>query len=522
MRALTTAVFAGIASLASCHLLPVWEGEVNVTAMERSSIAKCGTGALTPAGVKRMSRAPYLQSTTTTSTTIVWGSTDGKGEVVLREPGGDVLQTVPAKYAGDPAQRRERLAEMRGDDRHDDDDDRDGDEDELEAEDIYLVASRFDKLEPTHLYCYQVMAGTVALTEPAPLTTAASPDATEPVRFVALGDSGTGGAAERAIMARISEHAFDLMVFLGDIAYNSGTAQQLQDKFFAIYRDFMRYVPVYPAMGNHERRTRKGAPYLEAFVLPETERYYSFDWGPVHFVAIDTTHRDAEQLVWLDKDLGANKLPWVIVFGHHPMYTNSLRGPQLWIRKAFAQILTKHKVDLVLTGHEHQYERFRVAGVNYIVSGGGGGQLTKFYGRRMALKQATVHHFLLFEVTSEALDMKALDIAGKEIEALHLTKGTGSPKVEVDGIPDPRVTPVAPEKQVVPDEKVHDEPDDDTEKPKVPPAPDKTPEKALEADPPKPVIEEKAKAPAPEKKPPAKKAKTKQKPKATAPPADNR
>ena len=70
------------------------------------------------------------------------------------------------------------------------------------------------------------------------------------------------------------------------------------------------------------------------------------------------------------------------------------------IRRAFANILTRHKVDLVLTGHEHQYERFRIADVNYVISGGGGGQLTHFWGRSRALKQATVHHFLSFEVTA--------------------------------------------------------------------------------------------------------------------------
>jgi hypothetical protein len=60
------------------------------------------------------------------------------------------------------------------------------------------------------------------------------------------------------------------------------------------------------------------------------ERYYAWDWGDVHFVAIDTTQRDAQQLAWLDADLRASKQPWKIVFGHHPMYTSSVRtaGPE--------------------------------------------------------------------------------------------------------------------------------------------------------------------------------------------------
>ncbi|HMG51974.1 MAG TPA: metallophosphoesterase [Kofleriaceae bacterium] len=442
---------------ASCYHLPIWSGKVTVTAMERASIAKCGTGALTSRGATYISRQPYVQSTTTTSTIVVWGSTEDKGQVVLREPAGDVVATAVAEYAGDADRRAARLAAQH----------REGKE--LDADDIYLVAARFDKLQPGHLYCYQLVAGDAPLTEPAPLATAAPPG-TDSLRFVALGDSGTGGAAQLAIAKRLSAVTFELILFLGDLAYEDGSPRQLQSNFFAVYRDVMRYTPAYPTIGNHERQTRSGRPYFEAFVLPEPERYYSFDWGDVHFVAIDTTQRDARQLVWLEDDLTNNKLPWVIVYGHHPMYTNSLRGAQQWIRAAFANIVTRHKVDIVLAGHEHQYERFRVAGVNYIVSGGGGGQLTRFFGRSRALKQATVHHFLSFEVTAKALDMKVIDISGNAIETLHLTKQGDGVKVKVNDKPDEKSNLVPPENQIVPDEKIHREPDDDTQRQKVDPA----------------------------------------------------
>ncbi|MBA3818283.1 MAG: metallophosphoesterase [Deltaproteobacteria bacterium] len=450
------------AACSSCYQLPAWHGEVNVTAVEREAIAKCGTGALTTEGASQISRHPYLQSTTRTTTTVVWGSTEGRGEVVLSEPGGEVVATVAAAYAGEPARHKARLEAQR----------RKGGE--LAADDIYLLKAELEGLEPTHLYCYQVVVNGVAATQPAPLITAAAAGSKQPLRFVVLGDSGTGGAAQLAIAKRLTAERFDLMLFLGDIAYKSGTPEQLETKFFAVYRDFLRYVPVYPAIGNHERRTEKGRPYFEAFVLPEPERYYSFDWGDVHFVAIDTTQRDEKQLVWLDEDLEKTKLPWVVVFGHHPMYTNSLRGPQMWIRRAFAQILTKHEVDLVLTGHEHQYERFRIAGVTYVVSGGGGAQLTQFYGSTRALKQATVHHYLTFEVTAQQFTMKAIDISGKEIETLRMTKeGPGvaaeDTKVKVNDKPDDSSNVVAPETKTVPDEKVHDGPDDDTHREKVEP-----------------------------------------------------
>ncbi len=449
---------SAVAGSSGCYHLPIWHGTVKVAPRTRESIKKCGNGALTEAGTKTLTRQPYLQSTTTTSTTVVWGTRAAKDHVVLTEPGGKAVATVEAVYAGDADRKEVREVAQAA-------------ATAPAADDIYVVQASIPKLEPTHLYCYQVFSGETALTELAPLSTAAAPSAKDTIRFVALGDTGTGGPAQVAIGRWIAAQPFDFMLFLGDIAYESGTPWQLQNKFFKIYEDLLRFVPAYPTLGNHERHTRKGRPYFEAFVLPEPERYYSFDWGNVHFVAIDTTQRDSKQLVWLDADLGRNKLPWVIVYGHHPMYTNSLRGPQLWIRRAFSKILTDHKVDLVLTGHEHQYERFRVNDVNYVVSGGGGGQLTRFFGDSLALKQFTVHHFLWFEVGAQKLQMRVIDIQGRELEKLELSKKPtdDKAKVKVNDKPDSKQNPVVPEPKVVPDEKLHDEPDDDKQRvPAVP------------------------------------------------------
>ena len=474
MRPLYVALTSVLALMAcdGCYHLPLWKGDVKVTPLERKAVAQCGKGGPTEEGGKRLTREPYVMSTTTTSTTVVWGSTDTRGQVVLTEPGGEVVKTVNATYVGDRDSEARRRSRQKTDPKN------------LPAEDIYVIAAKIDGLEPTHLYCYQVVVDGVALTERAPIGTAAAPGLDEPTRFVAVGDVGTGGPAQEAIARRMTEVPFDFMLLLGDIAYESGTAAQLQGKFFAPYKDVMRYVPIFPSIGNHERRTREGEPYFEAFVLPEPERYYSFDWGDVHFVAIDTTQRDAKQVQWLDDDLRKNKQPWVIVFGHHPMYTNSLRGPQMWIRQAFAKTLTNHKVDMVVTGHEHQYERFKVGGVNYIVSGGGGGRLTRFFGTQRALKQATVHHYLSFEVTKNKLVMKAIDINGKEIETLTLEKKPSGEKKSSD----PRQTPVVPEQKIKTDERIHDKPDDDKTKREVEPPitePTPVPAQTTNATPPK-------------------------------------
>ena len=447
---------AVLTACGSCYRLPEWKGDVKVTPLERKAVKTCGDGALTTDGAKRLTREPYLQSTTTSSTIVAWGTRDARGDVVITEPGGGIVARASASYVGDPDLEKIKRTKQ--------------DDERISADDMYIVAAKVSELKPTTLYCYQIFANGIAMTNPAPMSTAAAPGVEEPVRFVAVGDTGTGGAAQEAIEQRMLEVPFDFILFLGDIAYVSGTAGELNGRFFAVYKNILRYVPAFPSIGNHERRTRKGRPYFDAFVLPEPERYYSFDWGDIHFVAIDTTKYDTNQLRWLEEDLSKNKLPWVIAYGHHPMYTNSLRGAQMPVRKAFAKIFTDHKVDLVLTGHEHQYERFRIGGVNYIVSGGGGGQLTKFYGHVKSLKQATVHHYLAFEVSRTKLSMKAIAINGRPIETMSLTKTPlNNEKVKTDGKPDPRVTPVPPEKEIKPDEKLKDKPDDDKHKNHVPP-----------------------------------------------------
>jgi hypothetical protein len=125
----------------SCYHLPIWNGKVVVHPLARASIATCGTGALTAVGRKSVTREPYLQSTTTTQTIVAWGSAEGRGEVVLREPDGTVVADMPGLYNGQASRQQGRLAAQHP---------RDG---MLAADDIYVVAATFETLEPNHLYC---------------------------------------------------------------------------------------------------------------------------------------------------------------------------------------------------------------------------------------------------------------------------------------------------------------------------------------------------------------------------------
>jgi hypothetical protein len=178
--------------------------------------------------------------------------------------------------------------------------------------------------------------------------------------------------------------------------------------------------------------TYEAAAYVNSFALPLNapagvqERYYSFDVGPAHFVALDTQHAfldpalRAEQVAWLRADLAATNQPWKIVFFHRPPYDSGPHhAPMVDVRQAFGAVFEELGVQLVLSGHEHIYERTvpwqQADGPGapvYVVTGGGGGPLHQ--AGRAAFTAATraVHHYLRATVTTSTLTLNAVDLNG--------------------------------------------------------------------------------------------------------------
>lgn len=412
---LTLALVAGLAvGLSTCHKLPLWTGSVEVTPIEKSALDACGRGELTVAAGDRLHRAPYLQNVTERSATVVFAAwPDPAYRVDVTTTSGELVSSAPARAAGEPERARELLERRESL----------APQETVRPTDFYLQRSDLAGLEAGTLYCYQLFGPGGAMIERAPLQTAPAAGAGDTVELVVLGDTGTGSAAQKAIANRLDEVAFELMLFLGDVAYTRGTAAQLEARFFEIYDRFLRFVPAYPVLGNHDYQTRGARPYFESFVLPDNERTYSFDWGDVHFVALDTNRIDRAQADWLAGDLATTDRAWTIVFGHHPPYSNSRRGPHWRFRRMLVPILEEHGVDLVLSGHEHHYERFAPrGGVHYVVSGGGGGRLTKVVGRGGAVVSAPVHHYVALAITADRLELRAVDIEGAVFDTLTLEK----------------------------------------------------------------------------------------------------
>jgi acid phosphatase type 7 len=352
----------------------------------------------TSGGPSELIRYPYLQQVSTRSAQVLWGSKASGSYVVQvneagREPVGAFesrIDTTGAVTDGG----HQHVAELTG-------------------------------LQPDTVYCYSIRGSRGELLGPTGFKTAPAPGT--PFSFLAFGDSGHGGSDQEAVLAQLQQVPADLMVHTGDLAYPRGTLQEFENYFFAMYEPLLASVPLFPTAGNHEYKTKGGQPYRAVFSLPENggpegrERWYSFDWGDVHFVALDTERVNQAQAEWLAQDLAQNELPWTVVFLHKSPYTSGARGPSREFRRHFVPMLEAHGVQLVLAGHDHNYERTeKINGVTYVITGGGG-RGTRSVGRSSytAFSQEVLH-FLYVSVDGPDLRLYAIDATGQEFDFLHL------------------------------------------------------------------------------------------------------
>jgi hypothetical protein len=406
---------AAIVALASTCSAPRWSGALPPRVVPSD---RCGTGAVTSHGAPLVHRLPYLQSVTTTGASVVWAGVPDPAQYVVVTLEDDGQRRPIGRFAAvhpEPERARERRAALAA---------KLNEADEpLEPGDYYALVAEVTGIAGDTRYCYRVESANAKITDWALLRTAPSAGAKRVVRFAVLGDSGTGSAAQHAIARRVSAFELDAILFAGDIAYPAGTHAELQSHFFDVYAEIFRRTPVYAAIGNHEQRSDGARPFEQVFVLPGNERWYSFDWGDVHFVVLDTNQIGQAQASWLEGNLAANPARFRVVLGHHPPVTSARRGPSRAYQQWFVPILERHRVELVISGHEHHYERsVPIRDVTYVVTGGGGADLYPVAAESHTHYSQVVHHFVVLEVEGREMKVRAIDIDGGTIDQLTLTR----------------------------------------------------------------------------------------------------
>ncbi len=297
------------------------------------------------------SRGPYIQQSNENSSYIVWRTeADSSGKVYYGEDG--LTQSADSSAAG--KQHEVKLSGL--------------------------------KAGTKYVYCIDGMPNCKVGGTPAySFTTSPKVGEKQPVRFWAVGDSGTASGIQALVrdqmLKRTKYRKPDLFLHVGDMAYGSGTFSEFQIKFFGMYANILAHTPVWPAIGNHEGKTSDSVstegPYYQGYVLPKggesgglasgTEAYYSFDYANIHFIALESQleemrAEDGAMLKWLQMDLAATNQDWIVAFFHHPPYTkgshdSDVETAHIQMRERALPILEAAGVDLVIGGHSHIYER---------------------------------------------------------------------------------------------------------------------------------------------------------------------
>jgi hypothetical protein len=205
----------------------------------------------------------------------------------------------------------------------------------------------------------------------APRTTL--PNDPDSVKFLAIGDSGTGDRPQYEVAAKIVEaHArfpFDFAIMLGDNMYGSERAIDFVNKFEKPYKLLLDAgVKFYASLGNHDDPSQR---FYAGFNM-EGKRYYTFRKKDVEFFVLDSTYMAPPQVTWLRAELKRSDAKWKVSYFHHPIYSSGERhGSELDLQVMIEPLFLENGVDVVFAGHEHFYERLRPQkGIQYIIQGG--------------------------------------------------------------------------------------------------------------------------------------------------------
>jgi predicted phosphodiesterase len=257
------------------------------------------------------------------------------------------------------------------------------------------------------------------------------------IRFAVIGDAGRGDRMQYDVAAQMAawraKFPFDFVLMLGDNIYGTHTPEDYAQRFERPYGPLLEAgVQFYAAIGNHDDPAQI---YYRKFNM-EGQRYYTFRKSErrlaglagagARFLALDSRSLDPAQLEWLRRQLRESGSTWKICFFHHPLYTSGrYRAGARSLRLALEPILIEGDVDVVMSGHEHVYERLRPQhGIAYFVSGAGGAL------RRGDLRPSSLTargfdedcHFMLMEISGRELYFQTISRTGQTVDAGLISK----------------------------------------------------------------------------------------------------
>jgi 3',5'-cyclic AMP phosphodiesterase CpdA len=286
-------------------------------------------------------------------------------------------------------------------------------------------------LSPATQYRYTVESG--GATKAGTFTTAVKDDTTEPIKFLAYGDNRTDESAHAAVVRAMMARTSDFIVHTGDFVEHGGMPG-LWQRWFDIEAPLVSSRCVFATIGNHELADKEAIYFLRYFgattptgdPLAAPILHRTFRWGYLRFFVLGGFGDLATEKKWLDDELDKSDhepgIAFRIAVTHHGPWSSGPHGRNRNLHDAgIVSSLRKHRVDLILSGHDHIYERGDADGLPYVVTGGAGAPP---YEEKERIKYSrafdSARNFVEVTASPAALQLKAFRIDGTTIEQCGL------------------------------------------------------------------------------------------------------
>lgn len=376
-------------------------------------------------------RTPYVQLVTSNSANVLWRTPTPVNALLELGQGGDFPVRIPSPLVGT-------------------------------NHEVALTG-----LSPDTSYQYRVVLDP----ERVPVITATNTfrtlPAAGPLTVAVFGDSGWSSAGQYAVARQLRLSGAQLILHVGDIVYPWFSSGLADLRFLSVYRRNLEGTPFYSVWGNHDflYNAEWNRPYRDVIRQPVTDvstdalaserawpgAYYSFDAGDVHFAMlflplanVHTLSTNSPQYQWLDADLAATTKPWKVLLQHHPVFTSSAHRRDLYggppvgfydthlVRANLLPLARKHGVQLICSGHDHNYERFLpVDGVHTLVTGGGGGGL--YYPVEFDSLSSQFHaafHYTKLTFEGDTLRVQPIGTSGAPLDSFNIRRTASPPLVQ--------------------------------------------------------------------------------------------
>jgi len=295
-------------------------------------------------------------------------------------------------------------------------------------------------LSPATRYAYSVHAGTGSVARGS-FVTAPADSSREPFTFLIYGDNRTDGPSHERLVAAMVRERFDFLVHTGDFV-EAGDDEGGWQSFFDIERPLLSDHALFACVGNHELANDRSAAHFERYFgpaermdasAPAPALYGSFRWGRTRFFLLNafTDWASGPERAWLDDALAraereADVDVRIAVIHQGPFSAGPHGGSRALLAAHVDRLLVAHHVDLVLSGHDHIYERGDSNGLKYIVTGGGGAPLYREISRLASTRKVeATYNYVLATVTGDLVAITAKRADGSIVDQCSFAHGGG-------------------------------------------------------------------------------------------------